>query len=365
MTLQEQIQTIAKQKNLSVEDIQNKIKEKMNSLGNLISEEGALHIIANELGVSLHEDVSSELTISELTPQLRNVTFFAKVLQKYEMRTFGEGGKVGNIFVGDASGFTRVTFWNEKTTFFENLKEGDVIQVQNAYTKENNGRIEVHMGNASNCVINPEGKTIEVKERSGSMTAQEKKLVDITAEDSVVSITATIVQVYDPRFFESCPVCNKRLREENGSFVCAEHGPQEPTYNYVLNAFLDDGTDTIRGTLWKEQIQKLFSKSNEDIISLRENTAALEDLKTDVLGQIIKARGKIKINEQYDTKEIVLYEIDVQPHPDLSSSQELPTSEEKKPVKKEEPVQDSLVSEEVFDEDDEDLLSLDDLEEEL
>jgi ssDNA-binding replication factor A large subunit len=355
------IEKIASEADISEDALKTKIEEKMKSLGNLISEEGAIHIIANELGVALHTTPQAEQKIEDLTPHMKSATFLAKVVKKYEVRTFGEGGKVGNLYVGDDTGFTRLTFWNDKTKYLEGINEGDVLLIQNAYMKENNDRLEVHMGNSAHCIVNPDGRDVQLKERSAPPTAPEKKLNEITDDDNMVAITATVVQLYDPRFFESCPVCNKRMREEDGSFACAEHGEQEPNFNYVMNIYLDDGSDNMRATLWKEQVQRLFGKSDSEVVAIKDNSAALEDLKNDCLGKIITARAKVKLNEAYQQKELVLYDVQA-PASTVSTPQAAPaekkaTAPEKKP--------ESSVSEEVFTDDDEDLLSIDDLEEEL
>jgi len=377
------IEKITASNKISEEDLKRKIKEKMDSLGSLISEEGAAHIIANELGVALHSQTpETETKLNELHSNMKNVTVLVKVLKKYEIRTFGEDGKVGSLFVGDEEGFSRVTFWNDKTKYLEGIKEQDVLLIQNAYTKENNGRIEIHMGNSSHCIVNPEGRTVEVKERQEKQVeAQEKKLQDITDQDTFVNITATIVQVYDPRFFESCPTCNKRMREESGVFACPEHGNQTPSYNYVMNLFLDDGSDNMRATIWKEQILNLFKKTEEEILAMKDDADKLEEAKTDLLGKIIRARARVRVNEQYNNKELVLYQIDIDPNP-LSNElkQEKPESKEEDkaeakketvvekksaPEQKAEELTESNVSEELFNEDDEELLSIDDLEEEI
>ncbi len=312
------IDTILESGKITKEELEKKIEDKLSALGGLISREGAAHIVANELNITVSQTPSSELHLKDIQPGLKNVTILVKVLKKYDVRTFGQDGqgRVGSLFVGDDTGVSRITFWNDKTDYLEGIKEGDVIEIQHAYTKVNNDRIEIHMGNSSHCIVNPPGKTVEVKQQE-RVPEKQKKLQDISDDDSFVNITATIVQVYDPRFFESCPECGKRLREENGEFICAEHGKQEPSYNYVMNIFLDDGTANIRATLWKEQIQTLLGKTNEEVLALKNDSDLLEETKTDLLGRIITARARVKINEAYNTKELVLYEINNNPSPDV------------------------------------------------
>lgn len=378
--LNELKEKILASKKITEEELTKKIHDKMESLGSLISEEGAAHIIANELGVTIGVGPTTTTPLAHVVASMRSVSVLVRVLKKYELRTFGDdgSGKVGSLFVGDATGFSRLTFWNDKTSYFKDIQEGDVLEIQNAYSRENNGRVEIHMGTSSHCIINPKDKNVTVKERPQQQPEQEKKLNDITDKDSFVTITATIVQAYDPRFFESCPQCNKRMREEDGEFACATHGKQTPVYNYVMNLFLDDGSANLRATVWKEQIHTLLGKPEKDVLELRTNQDLLEQTKTDLLGKIIRARARVKTNENFNTLELVLYSLDPDPKPpgevskkktkdEPTTQTSSQTQEEHKEPSKKDPNTPSpeSVDEELVKDDDEELLSIDDLDDEL
>ncbi len=370
--LQELKDKIIASNKITAEELQTKIQEKMESLGSLISEEGAAHIIANEIGISLGAGPSTITKLKEITPGMKNVFVLVKILKKYDLRSFGPdgSGKVGSIFVGDESGVSRITFWNDKTSFFTEFNEGDVLEIQHAYSKENNERTEIHMGSSSHCIINPEGKEVKVAERTEQQESTPKKLNEITENDTFVNITATIVQVYDPRFFESCPECNKRMQEEEGVFSCVTHGEKTPTFNYVMNLFLDDGTTNLRASLWKEQINILLGQTGEEVLRLRTDQDLLEQIKTDLLGKIVSARARVKKNENYNNLELVLYQIDPDPKPGAQASSTKTTEETPKeapsttaPTQGVPPV--AAIEEELVKDDDEELLSIDDLDEEI
>lgn len=360
---------------ITQKELDKKVADKLSSLGGLISEDGALHIIANELGLKLNTTPSTDLKLKDVLAGMKNVTALAKVVKKYELRTFGEdkSGKVANVLVGDDTKNMRLTFWNEKTAYFEKLNEGDVVEIQSAYSKENQqGYIELHMGNASHCVINPEGKDVKLLERSDNQQyeAPKKELKDIDEKDTFVQIEATVVQAYDPRFFESCPQCNKRMKQELDTFTCAEHGEQEPVFNYVMNLLLDDSTDTMRASLWKEQINKLLVKSEEEVLSLRTNPQALDTEKNDLLGRIITARARVRRNDTYNNYELVLYDVNRSPQPELNAdskpaevSKNNQRPEEKSTSK--EDLSATNVSEESISDDDDELLSIDDIDDDL
>lgn len=350
---------------ITKEDLDSKISDKMKALSGLISEEGAAHIIAGELGINVGPENTSQniLKIKDILGGMKNVFILGKVVSKYDMRSFGEdgSGKVGSLLLGDETGFSRLTFWNDKCEFFKEINEGDVLEIQNAYTRENNNRVEIHMGSASNCVVNPEGKSVEVKERQ-EIKENLKKINQITEDDVYVDILATIVQVYDPRFFEVCPECNKRLQIiDGGKFQCATHGEKEPSFNYVMNLFLDDGSSNIRATLWKEQIQSLLNLKDEEVVALKDNPQKLEEIKNELLGKIIKAHGKIKRNEVFNQNELVIYRMEMDPTPveekKIPKTQETPKKEE---IKEDE----TKFTEELIGSDDEEVFNIEDLDDE-
>jgi len=315
------IDRICDQKGLTEADVQAKIKKKLEQLSGLISEAGAAHIIANELGVKLFDGSSSgPVKIENLFPGMKNASFDAKVIKKYELRNFDTGkrkGKVANALMGDETGIIRAVFWNDQTDMHEKLNEGDTVKIDNAYIRKNNDRSEVHFNEQTKIDINPTGVAIEVKPASHNR----KMLNQITPEDSNVEVLGTIVQVYDPRFFEMCSICNKRAKPQEGVVMCPEHGEVKPIYNYVMNLFLDDGTNNMRVVLWKNQIQTLLSLDDPKIQEIRENPDKFEEKKMELLGHIVKIRGRVNHNEQFERLEIVCDFIDTKPDPDKELKQ--------------------------------------------
>ena len=306
---------------LSDEEVNAKIKAKLDQLSGLISEEGAAHIIANELGVKLQEVAATgeKLQVKNILAGMRNVEVVGKISRKYELREFAtekRSGKVASFMISDETGFIRVVLWNDQTDVFEKLKEGDTIKIKNSFARENNGRKELHLSTGSELEINPAGVTVE--EMNDTQTR--KSLKDLAEGDDNIEVLATIVQVFDPRFFEVCPDCGKRARPTDGQYNCPEHGVVRPDYGYVMNLFLDDGTDNVRTVLWKNQTQRLLGKTHEEVLVYREKPELFESFKTDLLGTIVKVVGRTNKNEAFDRIELVANMIfkDVKPDEEIS-----------------------------------------------
>jgi replication factor A1 len=292
--LKDIVAKISKESHLSEAEVQQKIKAKIDQLYGLVSEEGAAHILANEYGIKLFE-VSGELKIKDILIGMKSVDVVGKVLRKYELREFNtekRKGKVANLMLGDETGTIRIVFWNDKTNEFTQLKEEDIIKIKGAYVRDNAGRKELHLGDNSHVIINPANVTITTRERKEYAKKHIAELTDGLSSE----IMGTILQVFDIKFFEVCPRCNKRLRLRDDQFACDEHGIQTPTYNYVLNVYLDDGTGNIRTIFWKQQSQRLLKLTDAEFNAIRLQPELFEKYKTDMLGVQVKILGTTKNN---------------------------------------------------------------------
>lgn len=292
---------ILKSSRITSPELEHRIKAKINELSGLISEEGAAHILANELGIDLMPQ-QGKLKIKEIYAGMRSVSTVGKVVRKFEVREFVKGdkkGKVCSVVLGDETGTIRLVFWNDHVLLTEKIQENDILLVKEGYARENNGMREVHLGDRASIVINPEGESVQ-SVRQTAVNAGRKSINQLSPGEEGVEILGTVVQVFDPRFFTVCSQCNKRATEENGGFRCGEHGIVQPSYGYVLNLVLDDGTGTIRSIFWKNQVNHLLGKEEGTMLVYKENGSSFEDVKTDLLGEQLKLLGRVQKNDMFD-----------------------------------------------------------------
>jgi replication factor A1 len=285
---------------LDSEKLEEKIKVKINELSGLISEEGAAHIIANELGIELVKQTDSKLKIKEIYAGMKNVNTVTKVVKKFDVREFAKGnstGKVCSLIVGDETGTMRLVFWNDQVDQLVKVNEDDILKVKDAYVRENNGKKELHLGDRGEIEINPEGESIDKVRQSDAY--ERKTIQELANGTDGVEIMGTVVQVFDPRFFLVCPKCSKRANDG----TCAEHGQVTPVLSYVLNMVIDDGSGTIRGVFWKNQTNHLLDKTEEDMGNFKEDLSLFEEVKNDLLGEQFKLMGRVKQNDMFERLE--------------------------------------------------------------
>ncbi len=294
LSYEEVVAKIKESTRLSDEEISSSINAKMRQFAGLVSKEGAAHIYANELGIKLlgpQQPLSSKLKISSIAAGMQNVEVLAKILAIYPAKQFsanGRAGQVGSMVLGDETGTMRAVLWNEQASKLSLVNKGDILKIKGAYIKENrNNALELHVNNRSMLVVNPPGESVEVKELRRETPI--RKISEITDSDLFIEVYGTVVEVFDIRFFE-----DKRAST-----------PEKPVYSYVLSVFLDDGTASVRSVFFRDSVQKLVSRSNEEILGFKDTPELFEPVKNEVLGKFLKINARVNKNEMYNRIELV------------------------------------------------------------
>ena len=209
------LEKIAKASGIEKREIENMVEARKSKLSGLISREGAAQVIAAELGVSFENE---KLKIDELLPGMRSVNVVGKVITLFPVRSFktkrGDESKVANMWVADDTSNIKVVLWDtHHVQLIETgeIKEGTVVEIKNAAMRES----ELHLGNFSE--IKPSNELFEnvVTER----VLREKNISEFK-KGANVSTRAFIVQAFEPRFFNVCPECGKKVTSEGDAFVC-------------------------------------------------------------------------------------------------------------------------------------------------
>jgi replication factor A1 len=306
---------------LSEDEIRAKVEAKVKQLSGLVSKEGAAHILANELGIQLIPQTSGKLEIKNVLSGMRDVELVGKVVSVFEPKSFnsnGREGKVASMTIADPTGQMRIVLWNTQADSASKIRQGDIVKLKGGYVKDRDGGKEVHINERSKLIINPDGESVHVELPSRTTpTSVRKSLGELTGTESNVEILATVVQVFEPRFYEVCSNCQRRAKpNESGAVICDTHGQVKAAFSYVLNAYIDDGTDSLRAVFFREQAQKLLGKTNEQLLTFKDSPEKFEDARNEVLGANIKLVGRAAKNEMYDKIEIVAQRVEMNPDPD-------------------------------------------------
>ncbi|WP_048144107.1 OB-fold nucleic acid binding domain-containing protein, partial [Methanosarcina sp. 2.H.T.1A.15] len=223
---------------------------------------------------------SSNQNIKDIKDGMGDLNLTGKVLEVSEVKTFqrkdGSSGRVGNLMIGDSTGTLRVTLWDEKTDFLDEIEYGDTVELINAYARENafTQKVELQIGNRS--IIRKSEKEIEYKEE---FTPVE----DIKADMNNINISGRILDISEVRTFE----------KKDGSA------------GRVGNILLGDSTGKIRLTLWDEKTDFLDEIEFDETVEVlnaysRENTFSQQvELSLGARGIIQRSEKKVEYREKF------------------------------------------------------------------
>ena len=292
------IDRIAKSAGLERDEVIRKVEAKKAKLSGLISREGAAQIIAAELGISFEDQ---DLKVSELMAGLRKVNIIGKVMRLFPVREFEKNdrkGKVANFVLADETGSTRVVLWDVNHIELienESIKVGDVVEIRNGSTKGS----EIHLSSFGELK-----KSDVVLDNIKDAPVASEESLDKVSQGMIIKIRGVVVQIFQPRFYSVCPVCNKKGMMDGDVFKCIEHGVVEKKDKAVLNFVLDDGTESIRVVMFSDQIASLIPEDD-----LKNEEKALS-FRNDFLGTEVCLNGRVNRNQLFNNLEIVVSSIE-------------------------------------------------------
>jgi len=287
MGVEELLQELEKKSGLSREELMKRIDKKIIELDNLITVEGAIYLVARELGIELPSP-RRRVTISSILPGMRKVSFMGRVFKISRIVEFGVGnkGKVVNLFVGDATGYVKIPLWNEQVSFVDQKKVtvGSLIQVINGFAREGiYGEVEVSLG------------------RFGLLKVLDTEIPEIPSAEELVQKFSSFerVKIRDirPGNFEITGFIVKIFK---ANYVYNSNGEKI----MIIPTLIDDGTGDIRVSFFRELAETLAGISVDELEKIEEDKRK-SFLEERLLGKEIIVEGRVKKNDMYDRLEMI------------------------------------------------------------
>ncbi|XRP96679.1 single-strand DNA-binding protein Rpa [Methanocaldococcus sp. 16A] len=216
---------VAESLNISEEELDEMIKEKIKEFGGILLKDAALMMIAKEHGIDIDKKEVEEFLIKDIEEGQINVEITGVVTDVSDVKTFtrkdGSEGRYRRIIIADKSGTIRMTLWDELADM--DIKVGDILKIKRARARKWNNRMELSSTSETKIekLENYEGEIPEIKdiydigELSPGMTA--------TFEGEVIS---------------ALPI--KEFKKADGSL------------GKLKSFIVKDETGSIRVTLWDE-----------------------------------------------------------------------------------------------------------------
>lgn len=290
---QKLVEFISENSGITIDDIKRKIEAKRAKLSGLISKEGAAQVIAAELNISFEKQL---IKISQLVSGMRKINLIGKIIDLAPVREYnknGRTGRIGSFILADDTSNIRTVLWDENHIDLikkNKLKEDSFVEINNASVR--NG--ELHLGSFSEIKLSDKVINNVIIEKP----VLKKEIYSFNTNDSV-STRAFIVQMFEPRFFEVCPECNKKVSE----IGCQEHGKIVPEKRSLLSFVIDDGTSSIRTTLFSEVLEKILTK--EEL----ENPELFSVKKKEFMGKEVIITGNVRRNTMFNIDDFIVSDI--------------------------------------------------------
>jgi ssDNA-binding replication factor A large subunit len=158
---QKMVEVLLSQKpEISAEQIRDMIDEKKRKIGaGYLTDQGALFLVAADLGISFENIPKSQSGIKELYIGAKDVTVTARIMNIYPIRKFtkkdtNEESRNRTLTIYDKDSSVKLKLWDNQTSIPDEigLKPGDLVKISQGYVKSGlDGRPTINLG--SNGII--------------------------------------------------------------------------------------------------------------------------------------------------------------------------------------------------------------------
>ena len=157
---------LEKKPEISAEEIKNLVDEKKRKIGaGYLTDQGALFLVAADLGISLERNQSSLQKLKDLYVGARDISVAGRVISIYPTRSFmrkdsNEELRNRTITIHDGDTAIRLKLWEKKVEFPEEsgLRPGNLIKLTRGYVKSGlDGKPVLNIGDTSTIEVIQEG----------------------------------------------------------------------------------------------------------------------------------------------------------------------------------------------------------------
>ena len=206
---------------LSRDEFERRVQEKIQEFQGLLTREGAVSIIASELGMSpVRKPKDVSIKIADIQEGMTNIDLLGKVtrlseVKQFTKRTTGESGRVMSVVLADESGSVRVSLWDEQTEVGSALSIGDAVRLSGGFAKKGfNDAVELTLTRRG--AIEKTSADIDVPVAREEHVA----VADLAEGMANICLTGVVAGVSDVREYErsgrTFKVCSLFVRDATG-----------------------------------------------------------------------------------------------------------------------------------------------------
>lgn len=192
----------------------------------------AVEVLA--VGVEPERPVSPWKKLADLRSGMRGVNVAARVAHIGGVREFnrrdGTVGRVGSVLLEDDSGSIRLNLWDDEVELLEGLEIGDVVTVENGYTRMGLGTLGLNAGRNGRLTVNPEDITVAPLDPTQRLV----DIQDLREGQSNITVRGRVLDAPEVREVDTA------------------RGPA-----MVASFRLSDGTGEARVSVWRDMVEEV------------------------------------------------------------------------------------------------------------
>ena len=300
MGIEETIQKIMEKKKLTRKEIKNLIDKQIEDFSGLIDEEGAIVIVAKELGIDVkaHQELAkmdTDQLIKNLKPRI-NASIVGRIIEISDVRTFnkkdGSGGSLLPFILEDTSGMIRCLAWGDFNTQIindNNFKLNEVIRIVNGFVKPNqDGGLELHIGSKSRVQIQPDEIDNSIIPTINQSATKITPINQLSLKIPTLSIEGVITALYP----------TKKFTRQNG------------TEGKRASIQITDSTGLVYLTFWGDHCEKIKDIKEDQKVRITKLTPKANYTDKSKIDLTATSSTEISIIENESQLEIPLIKIE-------------------------------------------------------
>lgn len=180
------IRKISSASDLTEAEITERIKQKQEEYGGMLTESAAAFSVAHDFGISS----DAKTKIADLREGANGINLTVLIERSFPKRFFeraGQRGFISSFLVSDDAGICRLVLWSKENA--DKLKAKDRVLIKNAHVRVWNGRAELNVG---------EGGDVEILESKPLQTAKLSEL----REGTEANVSGKILNISPARSFK-------------------------------------------------------------------------------------------------------------------------------------------------------------------
>jgi replication factor A1 len=241
---------------------------------------------------------ASRLEISKLTDGSRDVSVVAQIVEWAERNFTNSDGEEKTLWGGeiiDPTGRCRMTAWEKVPINADDLPV--YVSVSGVRVRAWQGTPDITIDSADQVEILKSPPWDEI-DASNHWVAHDLSTLVHGGSVNGVETSGCIVSVRsDSGIIHRCPECRRVLRDH----ACADHGHVEGVKDMRLRLVIDNGAFSASLLLNRESSEAYLGKNIDEVTSQIDNFGAevfVEELRTELLGKSVTARGRCLVDEQ-------------------------------------------------------------------